>query len=79
MACRGDLAAPTVFGPNTNVLGTMVPLYSRIGCHAPNGVDTNWQPGEIYGIISGNGNPSAGEITAMENFLAGHAGFTPLP
>ena len=78
--CRGDLAAPSVPSTNAAVLAASVPTVERIGCNTPGGVgDTNFQPMDLYGVISGMGNPTAGEILALENFLAGCAGFTPLP
>lgn len=75
---RGDKTAPATTS-SASLLGAMTILYERVGCHAPNNVNANFAAEQIYGFISGMGNPSAGELTAMENFLAGHAGFTPLP
>lgn len=75
---RGDLASPSS-GSEAILYGSMSSNLETIGCHNPGGIPSQFFGGEIYGIISGNGAPTAGELLALENFLAGCAGFTPLP
>lgn len=77
MGSRGDLASP-INASTVIAHGATTVSNERIGGHAPAAGDTNFCTGEIYGVISGNGNPTAGEILALENFLAGIAGFVPL-
>lgn len=78
LGVRGDIAVPGNHSAGITY-GVASVNNERIGSHAPTNVDSGFWPGEIYGVICGNGAPTAGEILALENFLAGHAGFTPLP
>lgn len=79
LASKGDIGAAQSTSITPAALAAYTATGERIGCSYATGVDNAFSSWEIYGIISGNGNPTAGEILAMENFLAGHAGFTPLP
>ena len=79
LASKGDIGAAQNTSITPAALGAYTATGERIGCSYATGVENTFSSWVIYGIISGNGNPTAGELLAMENFLAGHAGFTPLP
>lgn len=76
---RGTVGAPATTSSSTPMAAPLTVTKENIGCHNTTGTDANFFAGEIYGIISGTGAPSAGELTAMQDFLAGHAGFILIP
>ncbi len=66
---RGDLGAPhiqTAAGANAN----WTPARERIGCYSPSGADGLFSYNDVYGMISGNGDITAGELEILEDFLA---------
>lgn len=69
---RGTIAAPST--PVVIARPPTVPVFrTSVGATpAPTGFFT----GPIYGVISGDGEPTSGELTILENFLAAHAGIT---
>lgn len=75
---KGDIGASST-ASLALTYGAMTLNSELVGAHAPAGGFGQFAGVDIYGIITGNGNPTAGEILALENFLAGHAGFVPLP
>lgn len=73
---HGNMAVPVLLSTAV-ALGTCTADRERIGCHFPTS-EANFFTGDIYGIISGTGEPTLAEHNVMVNFLAGCAGFTPL-
>ena len=74
---REDLAKTDVSVAITTA--AWVPGAGNIGCGVSGNADVFFFNGEIYGVVIGNGTPTASEITALEDYLIGCAGFTPVP
>ncbi len=74
---REDLAKTDVSVAITTA--AWVPGAGNIGCGVSGNTDVFFFNGEIYGVVIGNGTPTASEITALEDYLIGCAGFTPVP
>lgn len=74
---REDLAKTDVSVAITTAAWT--PGAGNIGCGVSGNTDVFFFNGEIYGVVIGNGTPTASEITALEDYLIGCAGFIPVP